>query len=228
VSKAPIPFRDFDERGEVRIYDHGILPHWRQRGCTYFVTFRLADSLPVALLQDIEHQRTFWLKARGVSPEDRNWKRRFALLPTDQRREYERLVGRLLNKSLDECHGSCALRDPAIGNKVALALDHFHGQRVLTGNYVVMPNHVHALLTPMDGFELEDLLHSIKSYTAHQINRALGRVGRLWQRESYDHIVRDAEQLEAYQGYIAVNPGKAKLGIGEYILAHAEYQTQAS
>ena len=43
---ASLPFREFDESGEVRIYYHGILPHWRQTGCTYFVTYRLADPYP--------------------------------------------------------------------------------------------------------------------------------------------------------------------------------------
>jgi putative transposase len=105
-----------------------------------------------------------------------------------------------------------------------LALDHFHGTRVFTGDFVVMPNHVHILLTPIDGFELEDILHSIKSYTANEINRALGRAGRFWQRESYDHIVRDSEQLLSYRDYVAANPSKASLSIGEYIVSRAEYQ----
>ncbi len=90
-----------------------------------------------------------------------------------------------------------------------------------------MPNHVHALLTPMDGFELEDILHSIKSYTANKINQVLNQRGHFWQRESYDHIVRDTEQLQAYQDYIAANPSKAKLSKGEYILSRAEYRVES-
>jgi type I restriction enzyme R subunit len=226
--KAPIPFRGFDERGDVRIYYHGILPHWRQRGCTYFVTFRLADSIPTAVVKELEYQRTIWLRARRIDPADGEWKRRFTLLPSAQRREYEKLIGRLLNESLDKCHGSCILREPAIGSKVASALEHFHGQRVFTGDYVVMPNHVHALLTPIDGFELENVLHSIRSYTANEINRALSRSGPVWQRESYDRIVRDMEQLEAYQAYIAANPEKARLRSGEFIRAHAQYTMDTS
>jgi putative transposase len=223
MPKAPIPFRAFNEHGEVRIYDHGILPHWRQADCTYFVTFRLADSIPKRLLQEIEYERTRWLQARGIDPEGANWRCRFATLPTAEQRQYERLVERLVDTSLDECHGCCALRHPAVGKKVAAALEFFHGSRVLTGDFVIMPNHVHVLLTPSAGFELEDILHSIKSYTANQINRALDRTGRLWQRESYDHILRDPQQLEAYQQYIAANPTKAKLAVGQYILSHAEY-----
>ena len=87
-----------------------------------------------------------------------------------------------------------------------------------------MPNHVHALLTPIEDHELEDILQSIKGFTAREINQALKRNGGLWQRESYDHIVREAEQLQAYQQYIAANPSKANLRAGEYILSTAEYR----
>jgi hypothetical protein len=75
----------------------------------------------------------------------------------------------------------------------------------------------------MSGYELEDILHSVKSFTAHEIGRIFQRMGAVWQKESYDHIVRDVEQLEAYQEYIAVNPDKARLREGEYILRRASY-----
>lgn len=61
------------------------------------------------------------------------------------------------------------------------------------------------------------LLHSIKSYTAHAINAMLGTQGTVWQRESYDHIVRDLEQR--FQDYIHANPSKAGLGVGRYLLS---------
>jgi putative transposase len=223
VKKAPIPFKPFDEFGELRIYYQGILPHWRQDGCTYFVTFRTGDSIPKAVLEELEHERVCWLTARGIDPNVREWKHRFALLSSAERRQYEKLVGRLLNTTLDQCHGSCVLRDATVGRIVADALDYFHGDRVITGDYVVMPNHVHALMTPINGVELEDILQSIKSFTSKRINRALGRVGGLWQRDSYDHIVRDFEQLQAYQRYIADNGPKAQLPQGAYILAQADY-----
>jgi len=223
-AKAPIPFRAFNEGGELRIYDHGLLPHWRQTGCTYFVTFRLADSIPRIVLEDIEDKRIRWLKSRAINPDDLNWKSQLAKLPICEQRIYDEVVASLVNSSLDECHGSCVLKEEAVGNKVAHALNFFHGERVLTGDFVVMPNHVHVLLTPITGFELEDILHSVKSYTANEINKLLNRNESFWQRESYDHIVRDAEQLEAYQQYIGVNPLKAKLREGEFILSSAVYQ----
>ena len=224
MSRTSIPFRGFDDRGDVRIYDHGILPQGRQTGCTYFVTFRLADSIPRKVLEEIEHERRLWLRARGIDPDDLNWKQRLSRLPIVDQRLYERLVGKLVNKSLDECHGTCVLRDPSLGSKVAESLVHFHEIRIFTGDFVVVPNHVHVLLTPCNGYELEDVLHSIKSFTANEINRALNKNGALWQRESYDHIVRDLEQLHAYKDYIAANPSKARLRSGEFVHSQAEYR----
>lgn len=115
------------------------------------------------------------------------------------------------------------LRRPEIREIVAKSLEYFHGQRVLTGDYVVMPNHIHVLMRPLPSFELEDILQAVKSYTATQINRLLGGEGRFWMRESYDHIVRDFEQLEAFQTYIKANPKKANLGSDEYTLRPAVY-----
>jgi type I restriction enzyme R subunit len=221
--KSPIPFRGFDERGDVRIYHHGILPHWRQDNCTYFVTFRQDDALPTSVVREFEYERQQWLKHRGIDANDPKWKIAFSRLSTEEQRIYERLVGTKLNEHLDVGYGSCVLRRENLATIVANAINYFHGQRVLTGDFVVMPNHVHALMRPLPGFELEDILHSIKSFAANEINRVLGANGKFWQRQSYDHIVREYDQLEAYQQYIGANPEKAKLSEGEYIYASASY-----
>ena len=223
MPKSPIPFRGFDERGEVRIYNHGILPHWRQTGCTYFVTFRLADSIPAKVLEEIEYERTLWLKARGINPNHPNWKQQFETLSPTDRRTYEQLVGRLVNMSLDECHGTCVLRNPLAASQVVQALDYFHNNRVFTGDFIVMPNHVHVLMTPCPGHELEEILKSIKQYSANAINKINKTDGALWQRDSYDHIVRDWDQLQAFQEYIRANPLKGKLSASEYVYSPGKY-----
>jgi len=94
-----------------------------------------------------------------------------------------------LNKYLDKGHGSCVLKRPGLADIVADSLTYFHDERVLTGDYVVMPNHVHALLRPVNGNSLEDILQAVKSFSANAINRKMGNEGRFWMRESYDHIV---------------------------------------
>ncbi len=222
-SKDAIPFRGFDERGDVRIYHHGILPHWRQNGCTYFVTYRLADALPQSVLRELEHERRLWLERHGIDPDDPHWRTAFAKLAKRDQREYERHLGVNLNTFLDTGYGACSLRESNIRKIVVDSLDYFHEVRVLTGDFVVMPNHIHVLLRPLPGFELEDVLQSLKSFTANRINRLLKAAGVFWQRDSYDHIVRDFEQLEAFREYIRANPVKAKLQPDEFTWSAASY-----
>lgn len=217
--KSPIPFQGFDERGTVRIYQAGDLPHWRQDGCTYFVTFRLADALPQSVVFELREERHVWLKSNGIDPKASDWKERFAKLTSEKQREYERTIGKSLNQRLDEGLGSCSLRNPECQRVLADALDFFHGDRVWTRDYVIMPNHVHVLMAQMPGFELEGILKSVRGYAAREINQALGLSGIFWQRESYDHIVRDLERLERFQKYIRANPSKAKLKNEDYHLS---------
>ena len=79
-----------------------------------------------------------------------------------------------------------------------------------------MPDHAHLLLTPLPRetdrwWSLSSILHSLKSYTAKQINAALGRNGPVWLQESFDRIMRDeAELMEKWQ-YIRNNPVKRAL-----------------
>jgi type I restriction enzyme R subunit len=171
----------------------------------------------------MEADRQNWLRRHRINPEASDWKSQFARLPADKRREYERSLGITLDRYLDTGHGSCVLQQSRFASVVVEALLHFHGSRVSTGDFVVMPNHVHALVRPLDGFELEDILHSIKSFTATRINQLTEGSGAFWQRQSYDHIVRDYEQLEAFQQYIALNPVKAGLQADQFILHQATW-----
>ena len=81
-----------------------------------------------------------------------------------------------------------------------------------------MPNHVHMLVDPRVSPSL--LLKSLKGASAREANRVLGRTGEpFWQKESYDHWVRNAEELERIRKYIENNPVKAGLAEspGEYL-----------
>jgi REP element-mobilizing transposase RayT len=78
------------------------------------------------------------------------------------------------------------------------------------GPYVIMPNHVHVLLLPL--VPPPRLLQSLKGVTAREANRLPGRIGEpFWQRESYDHSVRDEAEWRRIAGYIEKNPVKAGL-----------------
>ena len=78
-----------------------------------------------------------------------------------------------------------------------------------------MPDHVHLVLSPAadaDGpISIPEIMRTLKSTTAHLINKTLGRHGRVWQDESFDHVLRSDESLEAKVGYIIANPIRAGL-----------------
>jgi putative DNA methylase len=74
-----------------------------------------------------------------------------------------------------------------------------------------MPNHVHVLLTSIEKYSLSKIIHSWKSFTAHQANKALNRTGEFWQTEYYDRYIRNDKHLSAAVEYIINNPVKAGL-----------------
>ncbi len=218
-----LPFQPFSEFREVRIYHHGFLPHWRQDGCTYFVTFRLHDSIPQPVLDEWKYERDLWLAARDIQLTGPDLKLSLSRLSSRERRIFERhFAGRWLNY-LDRHHGECLLQSAAPREIVVDALHYFDGTRLRCGDFAVMPNHVHWLVTPIAPHKLEDILHSIKSFTANGLNRLLGRSGSVWMSESYDRIVRDPAELVRTQSYIQMNPQKAGLKVSRYSLFSVEY-----
>jgi len=83
---------------------------------------------------------------------------------------------------------------------------HFHEKRYRLFAYVVMNDHVHVLVQPLEDFKLSKILHTWKSYTAHKINIITGRTGSLWLEESYNHIIRNEPELYQKAEYIVTNP----------------------
>lgn len=100
---------------------------------------------------------------------------------------------------------------------VGHAIRLFDAQRYDLDRFVVMPNHVHALVQFRAGFDLKVVGQSWMRYTARVINQRSERRGELWQPEPYDHIIRSSQQFECLQHYIADNPDKAKLKQGEFL-----------
>jgi predicted solute-binding protein/REP element-mobilizing transposase RayT len=202
-------FHAFDKYADIQRTRRN-LPHWEQEGATYFVTFRLADAVPAQLARQWREEVETW---RKFHPE-----------PWDEAAvtEYRKRFLQPREDWLDQGHGSCRLRDSRAAIIVANALRFFDGQRYHLDGFVVMPNHVHALVQPLPGFRLSEIVRSWKSYTARQINKIFGRSGTVWMQESFDRIVRDWDALLRYRAYIARNPKKAQLRSGEFILSTTE------
>jgi len=210
----PKSFTSFNPNGVITVYQRH-LPHWRQNGATYFVTFRLADSIPERVLLSLKEEREEWTKvletSRQNSPNGR--------IPESIRAEYEAFHQRywkVIEQELDQSSGSCELRSSTARNFVSNAIRHFADKRYFIYAAVVMPNHCHVLIKPFDGNPLEKVIASWKSFTANKINRITGVTGTFWQDESFDRIVRDENHFRKCVRYILKNPAKANLKKGEY------------
>ena|ERR1700720_1965001 len=185
------------------IRSRGRLPHWEADQAIYFVTFRLADSLPRAVLQEFEAERRNILAAAKQAG-------RSILSSLDERR-LEELLSERIQAKLDTGSGKCFLGDPEIAGVVAEALRHFNLSKYRIYAWCVMPNHVHTLFRILESHKLAEILHAWKSFSATRANRLLGRSGGFWQREYYDHLVRSEDEFYRIVNYIAENPNRARL-----------------
>ncbi|MEK7698978.1 MAG: transposase [Planctomycetota bacterium] len=190
-----------DNRLRSGIHHRGYLPHIKSDTGTYFVTFRLDGTLPQSVLEQIESERLeLETRAQNKNISDKDIKH---LNPLNSDK---------IEAFLDSGYGECWLKLDDIGKLVADALCHFDGERYNLHAWVVMPNHVHAVLTPKSPHTLSSILHSWKSFTAKEANSLLGRKGcKFWQRESYDHLVRDEDDFFLACNYTVNNPVKAGL-----------------
>jgi REP element-mobilizing transposase RayT len=180
----------------------GYLPHWEAEAGTYFVTFCLADSLPQSALESIAFERKDILKRAEQQGRE--------LTPVECRRLAE-LSSERVEQCLDVGEGRCYLSRPDIAEIVAEALRHFDGQHYRLLAWCVMPNHVHVVFQTLRGYDLAEVLHSWKSFTGKKANSVLGRTGEFWQREYFDRLVRNAEELDRAVRYVVENPKKVGL-----------------
>lgn len=186
------------------------LPHWTRGGAVYWVTFRLADSLPQEKVTQLKAAREEWL-VQHLQP----WS-------TEVQREYATRFTQKVHAWLDAGYGSCALARPEVRQHVQACLLRFDRVRLRVHSAVIMPNHVHALLEPLRTHQLSALLKGIKGASARLANKELGRSGVFWMDESYDHIVRSEKEYAYFLRYIRENPVKAGLSEGAYWLYFME------
>jgi REP element-mobilizing transposase RayT len=177
-----------------RIRDRRYLPHWEVPKGVYFVTFRLAGSLPAFVLEELR------AKSRAESPAKKSSETLVKKFPSKE-----------MEKILDPGYGVKHLARAEIADVVEGALREFDGVRYKLFAWCVMPNHVHVVFQPLGEWELARILHSWKSFTAHRVLREFGIRGTFWQREYYDHLIRDGEQFSRAVKYVVENPRRAGL-----------------
>jgi tRNA threonylcarbamoyl adenosine modification protein (Sua5/YciO/YrdC/YwlC family) len=210
-----IGFQPMDRYKEVQIRCGTYLPHWTQEGATYAATFRLADALPANVVADWESER------REITDRARRQKRG---LTEAQERRLAELFSQKVEKYLDAGHGNCWLRDERIAKIVRDALLHFEKERYELAAWCIMPNHVHVIVRPTPGHTLSEILHSWKSFSAQRANRLLRRVGKFWQSESYDHLIRSERNLRNQVRYVLENPQKAGLKSWPWVASGIGFQ----
>ncbi|HZS07177.1 MAG TPA: hypothetical protein VFD58_20240 [Blastocatellia bacterium] len=208
------------------------LPHFHPPDATLFVTFRLDGSIPQSVVReykakkawlDEEYQSLLKAAVRDDSPE--------LMKHFEQLQEFRRHWFRRFEDILHEGqYGPLWLRDERVAKIIADSLHWRDGKAYRLEAYCIMSNHVHTVFTPLLSekslrvnqeaerlqYQSEDppldvILHSLKSYTAHQANLLLERQGAFWESESYDHVIRDSQEHERVVRYVLNNPVKAGL-----------------
>ncbi|MCC6572939.1 MAG: alanine--tRNA ligase [Planctomycetes bacterium] len=195
-------------KGALDIRDRGYLPHWEKLGATYFVTFRLDDSLPESVRKALEFERKdIVLTAEQVGRP----------LSESELDRLDHLYSEKMEDVLNAGHGACHLRRADCAKIVSDAFKHFDKKRYDLFAWVVMPNHVHVVFCPYDGEKLADIMHSWKSFTAKECNKVLGREGIFWQPEYFDRLIRNKAEFARKVTYVEQNPVVAKLGNWDWV-----------
>ncbi|MEX0867270.1 MAG: hypothetical protein WD030_07920 [Pirellulales bacterium] len=216
MNRKGVVWNFYDRHGETLVTQRN-RPHWDQSGALTFVTFRLADSMPKAVLQRWEAEQQEWLARNGLAQSELA---QFALrndVSEPIRRQFLKFRRQRWHDSLDDCHGACVLREPRLARIVADSLLKFAGDRYDLERFVVMPNHVHLLVQMRLGWDLRKQCTGWLRFTGRKINGLLARTGVCWQAEPFDHVVRHQNQFRYLQKYIFDNPTKAKLDPDEYL-----------
>ena len=188
-----------DKRQPIHI-SNDRLPHWDQSGCVQFITFRLADSLPQNKLDEYKAEKDEWLT---VHPKP--W-------DEQQRNEYISRFIRVVDKWIDAGYGECILTRSDARSVLAEVMMHFDGQQYLLHAYVIMPNHVHALISVGQEYTAQAIAKRWKQYSARKINELTNRSGILWETSSFDHMVRNPDEYERKLRYILENPRNLPIG----------------
>ena len=195
------------------------LPHIAPVGATFFVTFRLADSLPQSILNALNSAFEAEItRLKKEFPDD------YILRMGGARK---RSFGNYEHQLDSKTYGACYLKEPAVAEILISKMQRYNGNLYDLHAVSIMPNHVHVLFsmatqiaeaedtwsdkTPENYVQLDKVMQFIKGGSAFSINKYLKRSGKLWFKDSYDHYVRTEKEWLNIVHYILRNPVKAGL-----------------
>lgn len=163
------------------------LPHFYHNDGIYFITYRLADSLPSKLVAEIKSEINI-----NVQPDTIRFKR---LL-----KKYDDILDK-------GNYGAKHLSNPAIADICRNTLHYPDGKEYELICYCIMPNHIHLVFELIKGNKgISKIMQSIKRVSARKSNLLLNKSGTFWQDESYDRLVRDDKELYFIIRYVLLNP----------------------
>jgi len=216
----------------TKIFYQRHLPHYQPPGYTFFITFRLAGSLPLHIIHKLksEHAEQLKLISGILNKKEKH----------ESYQEYQINYFEKFDSILDNYKNRVNwLKQSAVAEKIEEAIHFRDGKQYDLIAYTIMPNHVHIVFSTMIEENVErnlplnnvgrfaesptlsrngvstyivtKILQDLKKFTARECNKILNRTGAFWQHESYDHVVRDEKELYKIVEYVLNNPVKAKL-----------------
>jgi len=202
----------------IKTYYRQSLPHVLPIGAAFFVTFRLFNSLPRSVIDElvIEYEakvKEIYLSGKWLDPKAEIYRQ-------------QKIFFKKYDDALEKIYGGINyLQDPKVSKILAKKIHQYDNQLYELICYCIMPNHVHILfdtsiqlegkemgnLNEENYVQLNKIMQYIKGGSAFEINKMLGRRGTFWQKESYDHFVRGGKEMGRIVQYILMNPVKARL-----------------
>lgn len=178
---------------EHKTFTRRNLPHLYYDEGTYFITYRLRNSLPANIIKRLREE-TNLLKETDDIREKRIFKK------------YDQLLHN--NSSA----GDKVLTRPDIAKINEDKLHEIDGKDYNLICYCIMPNHIHLVFSLLKNNRgISKIMQSIKGASSREINKILNTEGRLWQDESFDRLVRDDLELYNIINYVINNPVEAQL-----------------
>jgi putative transposase len=194
-------------KNEKEIYRRH-LPHIQPKGGLFFVTWSLKGSIPKSKLLAIKNEYEALLNKETKTDEERKKAKNLAT------RNYIKNIDDLLKGNI---RGPQYMKDDKIAQIVSESLHFWDNKSIELYCYCIMSNHVHSVFRLLEGSEtdfekrLDEIMHSIKRFSAREANKILNRQGQFWEEESYDYLIRNSEELARIIDYILDNPIKAGL-----------------
>ena len=195
------------------------LPHYHPNEATFFITFRLYDSISFLKLKELKSE--FEIRKKElfyIYGTDKDYKSRLYSLQKLHFLKYDNLLD-------SATYGPQWLKEDSVAEIVSNKMFEFDVLKYKLIVYCIMPNHVHLVFKPNENLKIAetniagktkdyivaDIMRLLKGSTARDSNLLLNRSGCFWHHESYDHVVRNEKELNNIIMYVFNNPVKAGL-----------------